>query len=256
MGTIAFGFLRAGSLELADRTLDLVADKTQISNTLAAFSQQFWAKDEKDEALEALEEAYAILKSQIEKETRDSRARYQLFASLAVLFAKFEKSERAMEIAQENEDENEQMSAFSQIAQVFALQEKDDLVKQAIQAIREDSNRLYALIGLSDAENRQKNRDKAIEYLNEAHQLAETITQFSVRSSAYNELAVRFLEYNEDEKARDVLTENLEIISQIRDHGNQAVALAHLSDFYSKNEIVLTEPEREILKKLVKQSFV
>ena len=79
LANIAYGFLKAGSMELADRTLDQVGDKTQISNSLAAFAQEFWAKGERDEALETLEESFAILKSQTEKETRDSRARNASF---------------------------------------------------------------------------------------------------------------------------------------------------------------------------------
>lgn len=256
LANIAYGFLKAGSLELADRTLDLVADKTQIANSLAAFSHEFWDKGEKDEAREALEEAYAILKSQTERETRDSRARYQLFATIAVLFAKFDMAERAMEIAQENEDEEAQTSAFSQIAQAFIMQGKDDLAKQAIQAILEDAQRVSALIGLSDTEKRQNKKDKAIEYLNEAAQLAETIPQFPARSTVYNEIAGRFQEFGEIEKAREILTENLETITQIRDQSSRAVALANLSNFYAKNEISLNEREIEILKNLVRQSLV
>ncbi len=256
LANIAFGFLKAGSIDLADRTLDLVADKTQIANSLAAFSHEFWDKGEKDEARETLEEAYAILKSQTERETRDSRARYQLFATIAVLFAKFEMAERAMDIAQENEDEDAQTSAFSQIAQAFVLQEKYDLAKQAIQAIQEDSRRVSALIGLSDAENRQTKKDKAIEYLIEAAQFAETIPQFTARSTVYNEIAKRFQEYSETGKAREMLTENLETITHIRDQSSRAVALANLSDFYSKHEVALNENEREILKKMVRDSLI
>jgi hypothetical protein len=66
------------------------------------FCANFWSNDEKDEALETLEEAYAILKSQRESETRDSRAKFQVFSAIAVQFARFEKAERAIEIAQEN----------------------------------------------------------------------------------------------------------------------------------------------------------
>ncbi len=254
LGNIAYGFLRAGSLDLADRALDLVGDKTQISNTLSAFAQEFWTRGEKDEALEALEEAYAILKSQTEKETRDSRARFQLFAAIAVLFAKFEKSERALEIAQQNEDVNEQISAFSQIAQTFISQEKDDLAKQAIAAIGEDSQKLFALIALSDAENKRGEKTKAVETINEAAHLAETIPQFSVRSSAYNDIAKRLIEYGENNKTREILTENLAIVSQIRDQSSRVVALADLSDLYFQTESKLSENEREILQKLVSDS--
>ena len=164
LGNIAYGFLKAGSLELADRTLDQVSDKTQISNSLAAFSQAFWENGEKEEALEAVEESYAILKSQTEKETRDSRARFQLFATIAVLFAKFEKSERALEIAQGIENENEQQSAFSQIGQVFVLQGKEDLARQAVRAIYDDAQKLFALIGLSDAEDKRNEREKSTQF--------------------------------------------------------------------------------------------
>src|SRR5262249_62001709 len=58
------GFLQAGSADTADRTLDLVTDKTQVANCLLAFSRHYWEKGEKDEALEALDEAYQILRSQ------------------------------------------------------------------------------------------------------------------------------------------------------------------------------------------------
>ena len=253
LANIAFGFLKAGSLELADRTLDLVADKTQISNSLAGFAREFWAKNERDEALEALEESYAILKSQTEKETRDSRARYALFSTIAVLFAKFERAERALETAQENEDENEQMAALAQIAQVFALGGKDDLARQAIRAIREDSNRMFALIGLSDAENRQNERQKAVEFLNEAEQLAETVPQFASRSSAYAELAKRFIDYGETEKARELITENLTTITEIRDESSRVVALANLSDLLNNAGLILNENDRQILKTMIRQ---
>ncbi|MGI9055928.1 MAG: tetratricopeptide repeat protein [Pyrinomonadaceae bacterium] len=255
LGNIAYGFLKAGSLELADRTLDLVSDKTQIANSLAAFSQTFWEKGEKDEAREALEESFAILKSQTEKETRDSRARFQLFATIAVLFAKFEKPERALEIAHENEDENEQQSAFSQIAQVFILQGREDLARQAIREIRDDSQKLFALIGLSDAENKQNEREKALRYLNEAAQLAETVPQFALRSSVYNELANRFQKFGETEKVNEIRQENLEIIRQIRDHSSRVVSLANLSDFYAQYEIKISEEERETLRSMVRESL-
>ena len=254
LGNVAYGFLKAGSLELADRTLDLINDKTQIANTLASFSREFWSKNEKEEALEALQESYAILKSQTEKETRDSRARLQLFASIAVLFAKFEKPERALEIAQENADDNERQTALSQIAQVFVVQGNDDFAQQALRSIEDDAQKMYALLGLSDASAEKKETEKALAFLNEAAHLAETVPQFSVRSDALDELAKRFQKLGEIEKARMILTENLELISQIRDQTMRAVSLANLSDFYNQSEIKLTEQEREILKKIARDA--
>ena len=58
LSSISVDFLRAGSIDLADHTLDLVIDKTQIASTLTAFSNEFARKDETEDALDALEEAY------------------------------------------------------------------------------------------------------------------------------------------------------------------------------------------------------
>jgi hypothetical protein len=83
----AQGFLHAGSLELADRTLDLVTDKTQMASALLGYSREFWKKDERTEAIDSLEESFAILASQHERETRDSRTKFRLFNQIAAQFA-------------------------------------------------------------------------------------------------------------------------------------------------------------------------
>lgn len=250
----ALGFLRAGSLELADRALDLVADKTQIASCLNGFAQIFWGNDEPDEALETLEEAYAILKSQRDAETRDSRARFAVFAQIAVQFARFEKAERAIEIAQENPDEAEQTSALAQIAQVCAMQGRNELVRQSINAVRDDAQRMFALIGVSDAKNRLDEREKATELLNEAAALCETVPQFASRSVAYNELAARFQKHGESERARQLSLENLKIISQIRDESSRAVALAQLAKVYEQAEFPLSDAEKSILRLLIQKA--
>jgi tetratricopeptide (TPR) repeat protein len=256
LATAALGFLRAGSMELADRTLDLVADKTQIASCLNGFAQIFWSNDEKDEAFETLEEAYAILKSQREAETRDSRAKFQVFGAIAIQFAEFGKTERAIEIAQENLNETEKTSALSQIAQVCTLQNKDELARQSINAIGDDAQRMFALIGVSDAKNKQDEREKAIELLNEAAALSETVPQFASRSTAYNELAGRFQKYGESEKAREISFDNLTIISQIRDESSRAVALAQLATVYEQAEFTLNDAEKSILRTMIQKALV
>ena len=251
LANISQGFLRAGSMDLADRTLDAVNDKTHIASCLVGFAQEFWRKNEREEAVEALEEAYAVLKSQHDKETRDSRAKFALFAAIAAEFAKFEKPERAVEIAQENGDETQKYTALSQIAQICAAREKNDLMRQAIAAIEDDASRMFALIGVSDAKNQADKKQEAVEILNEASHLAETVPQFSVRSSAFNALAKRFIEYGEPERAREVSHENLETIVQIRDESSRAVALANLEELYRQAGFTLTDAEKEILSSLL-----
>lgn len=254
LGTTALGFFRAGSIDLADRSLDLVNDKTQMASVLIGYSREYWKQNVKTDAIETLEEAYQILKSQHERETRDSRAKYNLFTTIAVSFASYEKPERAIEIAQENPDESEQISALSQIAQVLASQGNDVLARQSLNAIPEDSQRLFALIGVSDAKNGAENREEAIRLLNEAAQLAESIPQLSARSQALNELANRFHNYGETEKAREISHENLETISEIRDESIRAVALANLAELYEDAKFELTEPEKEILYTMIRKA--
>ena len=117
--------------------------------------------------------------------------------------------------------------------------------------IRRDCSRL---IGLSDAENSRENKAKAVEYLTQAHNLAETIEQFSIRSTAFIQIAERFDELEETAKMREILTENLQTIFEIKDQVSRTVSLANLSGLYNSGEIKYTEEELEILKKLVKEA--
>lgn len=254
LGNIAGGFLRAGSVELADRTLDTVTDKAQIAACLLGFAREFTRKGETAEAYDALEEAFAILKSQREREIRDSRARFALLTGIAVQFAGVDKPERAIEIAQDISDETEKASALAQIARVTTTLGKDAIARQSLGAIAEDSRRLFALIGVSDEKNKLGKRADALEILNEAAHLAETVPQLSARSQAFNELTKRFGEYGETEKARAVSHENLEVISQIRDETTRAVALAQLSGVYETANFQLTDREKTIISALIRRS--
>jgi tetratricopeptide (TPR) repeat protein len=251
---VALGFLRAGSLELADRTLDAVADKTQMASALVGFSQKFWERNEPDEAVETLEEAYQILKSQREREIRDSRARYNLWATVAVEFARIEKAERAVEIAQEIPDETAQTSALKQIAYVCALQNRIDLARQAVAAIGDDAQKMFALIGASDAEYKLNKTDEALSVLREAETLCETVPQLASRSAAFGELAKRFHAFGDAEKARALLHENLENISGIRDESVRVAALAQLADLHGELKFDLSAAEKEILDAMVRKA--
>lgn len=254
LGSVAHGFMRAGSIDLADRALDLVTDKTQIASCLVLFAREYQARNETTDALETLEEAYAVLKSQKDTETRDSRAKFKLFSTIAVEFARQGKPERAVEIALNNQDENESHTALAQIAQLLAAGKSDESARSAIQAINEDSARMFALISVSDALEAAGEREKAVEYLTEAAHLAETVPQLASRSTAYNELAARFARYEATEKARAASRENLEIIAQIRDESSRAVALAQLSQIYEANNFELTDAEKQIIFTLIRRA--
>lgn len=250
----ALGFLYADSDDLADGTLDLVTDKTQMASALLGFARVYWKNEEKDDALDTLDEAYEILKSQRDAETRDSRARYGLLASIAAQFAGFGKTDRGVEIALENQDTDEQMAALSQIAQILTVQKEDELARQTINLIAEDANRLFALIAVSDAKGKLGERAESLALLEEAATLAETVPQHSARSSVLNEIAVKFIGHDQTEKARTVSFENLAVISEIRDESSQAAAIANLSDVFDEANLELGEDEKQSLNVLVQKT--
>jgi tetratricopeptide (TPR) repeat protein len=231
----SLGFLHAGSLDLADRTLDQVTDKTQIASCLLGHSREFWKREEHNEAIEALEESYAILKSQRDIETRDSKARFRLFATIAAQFAGFEKGERAIEIAQNIEDENEQISGLTQVAEILTLRKEDEQARHALTAIADDASRAFTMIRMSDAKERIEDREGAISLLDEAAALAETVPQLSMRAATYSAIAARFANFGLNDKAVTAVNDSLQTSSSILDESSKVAALAALSDTVPEN---------------------
>lgn len=254
LSQIALGFLRAGSLDLAERTLDLIGDKVLIASTLAGYSVNFDEKGDRDDALETLEEAYQILKSQSDREVRSSQDKFNLFGMISVLFAKYDKTERALEIAVGIREDGARYHALSQIAQVFALLENDDAAHQALNLIDEDSERLFAYINLSDVKRKAEKNVEALNYLKEAYSHCADVPQLPARSLAYNQIARRFHILDDSETARAVAHENLETISRIRDESARAVSLLHLADVYKAMDFELNDDERGVLQTMLRKT--
>ncbi|PYT01070.1 MAG: hypothetical protein DMF63_05250 [Acidobacteria bacterium] len=225
----AQGFVHAGSLELADRTLDIVSDKTQMASALLGYSREFWKQDDRTEAIDSLEESFAVLSSQHERETRDSRTKFRLFTQIAAQFAGFEKGERAIEIAEGIQNDAERTSALTQIAAILTIRDQDDEARHALRSIADDGDRVFALIGMSDAKEKNGDRGAAIGMLDESTALADEVPQLTFRAAAYNEIGRRFTSFSETEKAREVFIKSVETIAQVRDSSSQAVALASLA---------------------------
>jgi len=245
------GFLHAGSMDTADRTLDLITDKTQMSNCLLAFSKYLWERDEKDEALEALDEAHHILRSQREMETQDSKARFGLFGSIAAQYAGFGKSERSIEIASAIEDNGFRTAALAQVSAVFTLRGEDDHARQSLNEISDDAERASALIGMSDAKEQSGDRAGSLALLDEASHLVDEIQQLTPRSWAYNEIARRYLERGETVRAKAVIDQSLQTIVNIRDESNRATALAAVSDLFIEGGIETSDEQRNVIEKLL-----
>jgi tetratricopeptide (TPR) repeat protein len=248
----ALGFLFAGSRDTAERTLDLVMDKTQMGSALLGFARDEWSKDKKEDALDTIEEAFAIVNSQREAETRDRRSRNTLLSAISAQFAGFGRTDRAVEIAMLNPDPNEEMTALSQIAQILIIQKDDQQARETIDMIKEDATRLFGLLGLSDAKTKLGEAEAAATLLDDAASLADTVPQLAARSSVLNQIALRWVDHGQMEKARQVTHENLELITHIRDESSRAVELANLSSVRERSNLDLTEDEKAVLEKLTR----
>lgn len=226
---VSVGFLRSGSQDLADRALDLVTDKTQLSNTLLGHSRIYWDKDQKDDALEALDEAYEILRSQKEKETRSSGERFKLFGSIAAQNASFDRTERAIEIADIIDDDAERTSALVQLAAIFSLAGKADDAKHCIDRIKDPASITGALIAVSDAAYRAGDAERSLVALDQAFTMADTVAQPGSRTTLLTEIAERFCGRDEKDKGREAADMAFDTIFTLKDESNLVVLLAELS---------------------------
>lgn len=252
---VSIGFLKAGSQDLADRTLDLVSDKTQMATALLGNARHYWLSEQKEDALESLDESYAILKSQRDIETRNARERYKLFTSIAAQFAGFERGERAIEIAESIEDETESMSALAQIAAILTTRKEDDQARHALNAIPEDAQRVFALIGMSDAKNRNGGRADAVELLDEAMHLAETVPQLSSRASAYNEIAKRFAGYEEPDRFDSAIEKSIEAIGFVKDESIKVTSLVELGQLVDDLKLDIPPEDLDFLKEILRDAL-
>jgi tetratricopeptide (TPR) repeat protein len=254
LSQVSQGFMKAGSLDLADRTLDLVADKYELAHALTGYADEYWAIKEEDEALEALDEAYQILKSQRETETRNSRAKFNLLGSIAIRFASFGKLERAIEIANENPYNEIRNNSLTQIAVICETAGHDELAHQAIRDIDDDSEKTLAMIALSDVRRRNEEPDEALKLLNEAYFHIGTVRQLSMKSLILNRLAERFKILNDAEKARAICSENLLTIAEILDESHRVSALAGLADTFDGLKFELSESDKGVLRTMIRKS--
>ena len=254
LANCALGFLNAGSDELADRTLDLVTDKTQMASALLGFARNYWKKDEQDDALDALDEAYQILKSQKEIETRDSRGANSLMTSIAAQFAGFGKTERAVEIAHENFDPAEVTAGLAQIAQILTMRKEDEFARQTVNQIVEDADRVFALIQMADTKFSSGETDATIALLDEAMQFADTVPQMVSRASILAGVAARFNEADDKQKAREAAHACLRVIAELRDEAAQATALAELGSLYTEAGFEMGDEERRLVEPLLRKA--
>ncbi|HMO81501.1 MAG TPA: hypothetical protein PKD24_11995 [Pyrinomonadaceae bacterium] len=251
LSAVSQGFMHAGSVDLADRALDMVADKTQIANALLGFARDYWRRDEADEAYEALEESYEVLRSQRESETRDTKAKNALFASIAAQYAGFDRGERAIEIAEGIEDEEQSTAALAEIARIMTKQSHDELARQALDAIPDEGRRALAIIGMSDVMANAGENEAAISLLNETADHLDNIQQFSLRSLILNEIAARAAEHDLEGLFNRSFNGLFETLGQVKGDVHRVNALTGMSKVIDKYGLEIPDSDLERLRSFV-----
>jgi hypothetical protein len=150
--------------------------------------------------------------------------------------------------------EEERNAALTQIARISVLSDNEDFLRQALDAITENGARLRTLISAADAKTSSDKKDEAGEFLNEALALCETVPQHPVRSAIFNDLAKRFFDRGEPEKAREISLLNLQTIKSILDESQQAILLSQLAALYEDFGFDTNESERQILLTMLRKS--
>ena len=158
--------------------------------------------------------------------------------------------------AERIKDESERTSALSQIAAILTIREEDEQARHAFRAITDDGDRAFTLIGMSDAKEKNGERDASVELLNEAAELAETVPQLTFRSSAYNEIGRRLMSYGETMQANKVFQDSLNAIAQIRDSSAQAISLAALAQIADETGFGPDQSFRAILQMLAARAGI
>ena len=121
-------------------------------------------------------------------------------------------------------------------------------------AITADAQRAFALIGMSDAKEKLDQKDAALELLDEASHLAETVPQLASRASAYIELAGRYAKLESDGRLAASVHNVFETILEVRDESIKSTSLAELSKLAQELQLSPGPDEAAYLKKLVKQA--
>ena len=254
LSSCAVGLIHSEHLDEADATMDLISDKTQMASAMLGLARDEWRRNEKEAAFETLDEAYEILCSQHEKETRDSRARNALIGAIAVQYAGFGKTEKAVSIAEEILDTEDQVSALSQIARILIVQKEDDLSRATIAKIPDEERRCLAMIGVSNELRKREGNDAATAVLDEVFQMSNAIDRPVAKSQVLSETAKRFLAGDFPEKAREVSLANFEVIATIRDESKRGESLAAASEIYESDKLEIGDQEKAALLEIMKKS--
>ena len=251
LSEVSLAFFEAGSVDLADRALDFVQDKTQIASVLVGYAREYWDKDEKVEAREALREAYQVLLSQGERETRDSLTRFKTFTAITAQFAEFGEAETAIDAADRIQFDGERHAALAQIARTLAAQNEEQSAHRALKLITDAEIRTFALLKIADDYYRAENLPQAVEYTDEAAKSLDDAETNPLRLRLSVAAANRYAVFGANDKAHQTAEKILREVIKLRNPSLQSNVLADLSAGFKQANLELNQTEKELLQTIL-----
>ena len=139
-----------------------------------------------------------------------------------------------------------------QLLQILTVQNEDDLARQTLDIIADAAGRVFAVIAMADVKEKRGETDAAAGLLDEAAALTEDVQQFASRSSALNEIAIRFAGHGQTGRSRELAIESLDAIAEIRDESSQSDALAMLAVVYDSIGLEIADEEIAAIKEILR----
>jgi tetratricopeptide (TPR) repeat protein len=244
-------YFRADSTDLAENTLDQIADTYWFARALTQFASIKAERGDEAGAIDDLEEACALLLSQKSGEIYDSAARSALLQRIAQEFAPLGKFERAMDVAGAITMPEYGDAARIRIAVASVNRGEDDHAEQAVRAINDDAFRPFAKLNMISAYRAKDENEKARTLLDEVHSEVDAIPQLRPQSELLNALAERAHDLGDDEKAMTLIEDSLRKIEQIKDQVYKVYFLAEVADKLTEMGLEPGHREKQVLNKMV-----
>ncbi|MFV0388247.1 MAG: tetratricopeptide repeat protein [Pyrinomonadaceae bacterium] len=252
--SVAIGFLHAGSIDLADRTLDLVKDKNEIANCLLGFARIFRTEEDEEEAREALNEALLVLESQPASEVRDTAARLRTHQMIAQEFANFGDIARALDIADTIPDMEARDAIWTHCGVVAAKNSEPDSMQEVLTLFEEETAEVRTRVNIAEVFAGSGRPEEAKAEFNKVLQVIDGIDQPLFCAEILPEIIVRVNILDGSENVRFYGAKTIELVGEIKGLGARARVLGKLASAYQRSGYTLNESEKVDLKTVLRTS--
>ncbi len=254
LSKVSLAFMQVGSVDLADLSLDGVVDQVKIATCLAGFARTYLNEGEQEDAVDALVEAIAVLKSQPEREIRDSNERMEAFRSIAITFGLSGDYGRANEVLDDLHDPRMNMETRVQLILMEADSADSGDIETLIRSLNDDEFELGAYLSLSDHYAAKGETDASLNALDEAKEIVLTQDSPVLRLSVLPKIISSYGILGKGEIERPLGSQAIEMVREIKGIGTRSEMLAELFRAFEVCAYSLTESDKSELQTIMKTS--